>query len=335
MLLDAKTQDSLVRGALRSLEDEDGYRFYNRFLEEQVLQMPTAENRRMFVGESSAGIRLELSGDFRSFSFAYRLRGFSRAVPGAFDVYENGALRLHQRLVRIPGVEDGVFTYRPTEPGRVTVYFPNYGTMGIKDLEVEGSLTPAEERPRLLALGDSISQGAFPPMPSQSYVNLMGRMLGADVLNQACSGFTYRMHPWADIDFQPEVITVAYGSNDWTLGEDIDRDSRAFFERLKARYPEVPTFVMTPVYRERVPVPPFAGWDNSRNARGLTLEEHRRIMTENARAYGYTTVDGLTLMPQNKAYLQGDYLHPLAGGHEAMGRAMTAILKTALPGLFG
>lgn len=335
MLLDTKTMDSLIFGAIRA-EENDGYRLYHRFTEDQVRRIESCRqpNAWQFVAFSSAGMRLDVTGEIRSLSFSYRLRSYTLQCPGAFDVYENGALRLHQRSMTVPGVEEAAFTYVPTKPGRITVYFPNYAALSLKDLEIEGSFAPAEEGAKLLTLGDSITQGAFPPMPGQSYVNIVGRNLNANVLNQACSGFRHKLYPWDTIDFKPDVITVAYGTNDWTLGDDTDADSRAFYGQLKARFPGVPVFVMTPVYRDRAPVPPFAENDRTRNALGRTLEDQRRILTENASACGFTPVDGLKLMPHELAYLQADRLHPLAGGHEAIGAAMTEILKNALPALF-
>ena len=53
------------------------------------------------------------------------------------------------------------------------------------------------------------------------------------------------------LDFVPDYITVAYGTNDWstTNGEDFYQNVKSFFGFLSKNYPESQIFAISPIWR--------------------------------------------------------------------------------------
>lgn len=53
-------------------------------------------------------------------------------------------------------------------------------------------------------------------------------------------------------DFSPDYIFVTYGSNDWNYStkEEFLYNCRTFYDNLKKNYPDIPTFIITPVWRK-------------------------------------------------------------------------------------
>ena len=69
---------------------------------------------------------------------------------------------------------------------------------------------------RILCFGDSISQGYDALYPSNQYTPQLAKLLDAEEYNKAIGGEIFRPElALARDDFEPEYITVAYGTNDW------------------------------------------------------------------------------------------------------------------------
>ena len=70
---------------------------------------------------------------------------------------------------------------------------------------------------RLLAFGDSITQGVDVVHPSLAYAPTLARLMDADSRNKGIGGevfFPALLEEKEDLD--PDFVTVAYGSNDWS-----------------------------------------------------------------------------------------------------------------------
>ncbi len=133
-----------------------------------------------------------------------------------------------------------------------------------------------------------------------------------------------RIHLDDDLAYTPDIVTVAYGTNDWTrdttrdqIAETVDRYLTRLIEMLA---PSADLYVLTPLWRaigEEVKA-------------GGTLIEFSAAISEAASAFANATViDGTTLVP-HLPEMFADGIHPNDEGflhyainlHRAVGRSV-------------
>ena len=76
--------------------------------------------------------------------------------------------------------------------------------------------------------------------------------MGAEEINKAIGGEIFVPGLVENkLDFEPDYISVAYGTNDWstTVGCDFSKNVKSFYESLSKNYPNVPIFAITPIWR--------------------------------------------------------------------------------------
>ncbi|WNQ13583.1 SGNH/GDSL hydrolase family protein [Paenibacillus aurantius] len=264
----------------------------------------------LFRCYNSAGIKLELLTDSPSVSMLYHVS----LKPGTteqlyFDLYVDDVLI---------GFEGDTFTEEgtgewsaslPIEAGRpckLTIYFPYLASVTVQTLTFgEGSVcepAPSYEQ-NLLMFGDSITQGLNAVHPSQTYAVQVARGLRMNLLNQAVSGFVF--HPDLidpQLPYRPDLVTVAYGTNDWALcetPEQFEEQAGAFIGKLARLYRDVPVVVISPIWRSDLtdPKPAGAFTDIHRTLERISERENVRYL------------DGLALTPHHNDYF-ADGLHP-------------------------
>ncbi|MDO4488011.1 MAG: SGNH/GDSL hydrolase family protein [Eubacteriales bacterium] len=79
-------------------------------------------------------------------------------------------------------------------------------------------------------------------------------MLNAEILNQAIGGYWFE---GASLDdelksLKPDLITVAYGTNDYSLSETLEifiNGARGFMDRLTEIFPDTPVLAIMPIWR--------------------------------------------------------------------------------------
>ncbi|WP_199614013.1 SGNH/GDSL hydrolase family protein [Paenibacillus alkalitolerans] len=214
-----------------------------------------------FRSYNAAGICLDFITDSPFFRISFRVK----LKPGTserlyFDIFVDDQL-VSFPAVLISGKGTGDWTAElpicKGQPRRVTVYLPYQARIAVERMNVaEGSLwEPAEPYGKnLLCLGDSITQGMSAAHPSSTYTVLLSRFLEMNLLNQAVSGYVFdpeTIDP--ELPYRPDLITVAYGTNDWTVidsHERFEERASAYIRKLTEMYPSVPITVLSPVWRE-------------------------------------------------------------------------------------
>ena len=185
--------------------------------------------------------------------------------------------------------------------------------MFIKNLTINGSYSAIkkDKLPKVLWLGDSITQGYGSHIGSQTYVHVANRILNWNVLNQGIGGYGFYSDILTKLDYTPDKIMVAFGTND-KLRPDFKENVEKFIKKLTDMYKNVPVYLITPVWR-----PDMTG-----------IEEAREHITKVAGKYENTAViDGAILMPPAKPYL-ADVVHPNALGCELYGRNLASQIKS-------
>ena len=99
-----------------------------------------------------------------------------------------------------------------------------------------------------------------------------------------------------------DVITVAYGTNDWSKKEsreELTRDCDAYFEKLSKLYPDAKKFAILPIYRGNLGIKPTGDF-----------YECREVVGECAKKHGIIPLDSIDYVGHDEIYFADKHLHP-------------------------
>lgn len=276
----------------------------------------------------TAGIVLGIRTDSEWIELAANIGEGVDRLPGYFNLLADGAFRSylgeHKPVPKIAG-------RMPCGDGRllrnVELYLPHTRSTWIEALGMdEGSCYEAlPPRPTFLALGDSITQGMDASHPSMSYAAVAARRLGWALHNNGVGGYIFEAGSLPELPCpRPVLITVAYGTNDWSGARDVMFEPRSFLARLRALYPSAPVAVLEPLWRNH-----GGRGEAEVNGRGHTLSDCRSAIAAAASAFeGMSLVKMESLLPSGPAFLP-DGVHPNTSGHVAYGENLAFALGRA------
>lgn len=302
MILTTKDINSICFGALR-IEERDGWICFNRFTEEQE-RIYTSHNFSPRE-KSTSSVMLDFHTDSERLDFDYRV------VPGSsrklyyFDVYADGVMVYHGGEAEAELCQGHVSAELGAGMKRVCVHFPwSYGAKISNVILDDGAtIRRSEKKLKALILGDSITQGYTADYPSLTYANLLIEELGLDAVNQAVGGEIFRAENLGSVPVcEPDIITVAYGTNDWSkldIGR-IDADAESYFARLRALYPRARVIYISPIWRA----------DKDMERPSGSFDTHCNRLIAIARSHGAFAVDGRKLTPHVKSVFEDRRLHP-------------------------
>ncbi len=308
MILTHEQIKDITLGALRVAQNEAGescfYRFTEHQMEDVYIEIPDFYKK----SKATAGVRLDFMTDSTALSFRYTVRSGSSRKFYFFDVCVDGVLVAHEGEMEMSAKAGQVSVVLGTERAerRVTVWLPNLSIARLSEVTLDdgATLTPVTPTRRLLALGDSITQGYDAVYPSQSYANKLAWALDAELVNQAIGGEVFRPAILDEhLPYTPDLITVAYGTNDWSgrTAEEFHKYSDAYYSRLAELYPTTPVYVILPIWRA----------DMDKVTRVGRFESARDALRSYAGKYeNFHVIDGMTLTPHLPAFYSDLYLHP-------------------------
>ena len=206
---------------------------------------------------------------------------------------------------------------------RVKICFPWSAGSVVKALELDdgASFVPVVKAKKVLCFGDSITQGYAAAMPEESYASILANAIDGNCLNKAIGGEVFRtglslLPDEGEID----LITVAYGTNDWFFkdADAISRHAKAFYKNLRKLYPQTKIVVMAPVWR--------GNWQDklpSGDFRNLAV-----LLKQIAEEIGNALfVDCFDFIPHDPKYYVPDVLHPNSDGFRLYGEQLVQVLK--------
>ena len=284
----------------------EGY-FPIRFTENQLEGYKKAGNLPEVRSLCTSGMVMEFITDIPKLSFSYQVI-HSYKPNAVFDIYENDALC---QVVRIPDSSTcGRIVYKRqcSERSKITIYLPHLTAISIDEIKI-GNYSPVEGTgKKILFLGDSITQGMTSVSPSLCYTSLLARYYHADILNQAIAGECFREEYLdKDLDFSPDTVFVAFGTNDVTNIEstvEFQDNIHAYFKKLVHIYGSCKIYAITPIWRDFTESPLF----------GDKIIVFRKMIEEEAQRAGIQTVDGLLLVPHLSGYFYDGTTHPNESG---------------------
>jgi len=294
----------LFCGALNVRKDGEWY-IPERFTAKQLESYAITEGLKI-RSVAPAGCKLCFYTKAKMLELTFKTGGRARSWA-AFDLVENGMLK---DTIEV-GDEEGkaVFCLSGDPSVKTEIFLPHLVELAIKDIKADDVLMSAEEYEKLnlckfkqkfwLCLGDSITQGMDAVSPSLTYPIITAFLLKYDVINQGVGGAMFRHENLDYIGKEPDMITIAFGCNDWGSVKDREEfihNIHSYLEKLVSLYSCRNIFGILPIWRSDA--------DTIRS--GMAFDEMREIIKEEYSKYPFIKViDGLKLMPAIKR-LYGD-----------------------------
>ncbi len=274
------------------------------------------ESGRIYVS-ALAGMSL---GEWKS-----AFSSLSRSAPGSirmsmkddFDVLAKDhpviSARLRKGRITIPIGGNPGGSVLP-----VKLYLPVFPFVAICDVDSDGDVWPdmdSQNRRTCYCFGDSITQGFNAHNPSQTYVSILGRKLDMEMLNFGIGGYYFEADSLAGMESlpKPDMIIVAYGTNDWAMLPSLAefrRKAAEYFKALSRLYGGIPVYVITPIWRGDMHElnPPMGSFETMCEA----LKEEAGLYSDNR------IIDGLSFPMQDRGLFGDRFLHPNSHGFAIM-----------------
>ena len=327
---------AICQGAVRSAGIENGVCLY-RFTEEQEELYKWISEDFYRKSRATAGVKLCFETDSTVLSLRVNVRVASSRQYFSIDVMVNGEpagyldnfsdIEIPQdyTTIQCPRGEFSKQFDLGEGTKQVCVYLPWSMAVEIRELSLDDGawIKPIKAAKKMLAFGDSITQGYDALRPSNRYAAKLAEALGAEEVNKGIGA--ERFFPaLAETrePFEPDYITVAYGTNDWSrLGEEEFKEKcYAFYAALNRNYPNAKIFAITPIWRKDYTAEKTFGPFHK------VSEDIESIVKE---FENITCIHGFDFVPQDEKYFADLRLHPNDDGFEEYFRNL---YKEILPG---
>lgn len=322
MKLNLSQIQCIAHGAHKVWQEDDGFHL-SRFTDEELKLYKTTPHAQKSL--STSGIKL----CFKTNSPTLKL--IVNTIPGttrtyfAAEVFVNG-----ERFGCIKNFEDELVLGKQYPPMQfklgkyegefdlsqgekvIEIVLPWSVNLIIESIELadNSTLQPIEKNIKLLAFGDSITHGYDALYPSNSYAERISKKLCAEIYNKAIGGEVFIPSLSAlKVPFSPDIITVAYGTNDWNCCDRyvFQKNCSAFFENLAKNYPDTPIFAITPLWRkEHTDIRPMGEFS--------FIEEY--ITKACSKYNNITVIRGFDIIPHDETLFADFRLHPNDNGFD-------------------
>jgi len=304
-----------TRGAVR-FERRDGYLHFHRFTPDEYTRYtphdPEGLKKKM-PSTSCVHIVFYTDSD-RLFLKAHLSQASSRFFGDAIDLLVDG--RLYRSFGHDGKAQSDIelTVGLPFGEKKIALVLPGLFSASIAALGIAEDATFISFFPKkkMLIYGDSITQGYDAKTPSKSYANQLALALDAHAVCKAIGGEVYYPH-LAELDTgvaAPDMITVAYGVNDWHFGVSSEKEfcenARAFLSSLHERYPDARLFVLSPLW-----------CGDADRADPFPFRKIPEILAEAISGIeGARVVDCFDFIPHDPAFFADGGLHPNDGGYD-------------------
>ncbi len=296
---------SVTKGAVRVEEKNDTIQFY-RFSKEQEELYRLRDSELYQKTFSSAGVRLEFVTDSTHLGLSVSVSPGCSRIFFNIEIFANGKkVGELGSLSANSGAFSGAFSLDEGEK-TVCVYLPWSVQLRLNELTLDdgASLRPVKKKRKMLLYGDSITHGYDAIHPSRSYASKLTDALDAEGFNKAIGAEVFwRALAETSDEIAPDIITVAYGTNDWSkqTKEDFEAECAAFYEALSRRNPQAKIFAITPIWRA----------DRDRVTKVGAFEDVATYIRKvTASLPNVTVIDGVSLLPHDTTLFSDVYLHP-------------------------
>ena len=304
MKLTLEQVKTITSGALTVWEENGVFRFA-KCTQKQVDAWYKLEDILGFRAESTTGVRLDFYTDSVFFAFTPQIKGeFER-----YEVYVDGLLTYYYtrddffNCVRKEIALDG-------KEHRITLCLPGHeiGALETVEIDDDASLRRHEFDCKILFIGDSITQGWESTWDSLSYAYNVSRFFNADSIIQGIGGsYSHNTVFDTSIAFEPDIVIIAYGTNDWNYYQTIEEGRMhlsKFLDQLVDRYGDKKLFGISPIWRNDYEKDPAMG----------SFESCCNYVKEEIKNHNMILIEGESLVPPLPEFFIEDILHPNTTG---------------------
>lgn len=297
----------IFKGALSFDVDAHGFITPYRFTKKQLSVYEKKPNG--LYAKATGGILAEFYTDASEISFSYAVHKawtdmFDDSTP-TFDIFENGTLTSSKELRFLNKDEAYDISYECESSGekKITVVFPANAIVSVGNFKIGSFRTVDYFKKSFLVLGDSLSQGLLNNTASNNFPFLLRRFLDADFINQGVGGDGFFSNALDAVGFIPDFVIIELGTNDMAFVGDFEKTKghiAAYFKRYNELYEGIKTYVITPAWLSD------AKENTEKMSLLLKIAKEVKRTSEN---YGFTVIDGQSIIPHNKRYYSDD-AHP-------------------------
>lgn len=253
--------------------------------------------------KTTTGIRLDFHTNSKSFAF----KTFS---TGSFELLIDGILR--EKYYAPEGEKSIEAKIKLTDSIgnekddiRVTLVFPSHAIGRLEYAEIDdGAYAVSHGYSRkMMFIGDSITQGAASTRDTFSFAWKLTLHYNAESMINGIGGAYYEPETFDKVNFDPDTVILAYGTNDAThfrLFEDMERRVIGYFDLVKEHYGDKRVVVISPIWRGDADMKPM----------GAEFDRRRKMIEREADARGFEVISGLELVPPRAEFFADKYLHP-------------------------
>ena len=313
----------ITLGAVRVEEINNSFHFY-RFTKEQE---ELYKNRSLEAHKktlSTSGVQMRFRTNSQTLFLTAEVMSGSSRNYFSFEVFVNGEKiddiknfsepELFGNYTRFE-FPHGVFSKKihlGQGEKEVCVYFPWSVVAVVKEISLDDDsfIKPSKPSKKMLCFGDSITHGYDALYPTNKYITRLAKTLDAEEYNKAIGGDVF-FPPLAATreDFEPDYITVAYGTNDWNrfTKEEFIYNCKEFLSNLHSNYPTSKIFVITPIWRKDM---------NESRKFGDFKSLADIIKNQAAEFKNISVIKGFDLVPKDENLFADFRLHPNDKGFE-------------------
>ena len=301
-------------GAL-DIYKENSKIFFDRITKKQFEAYSKLSSSQRIACQATTGIRLNFYTNSSYFAF----------TAGKSARYE---LKINGVCVNEESKENERKEFALTKnESKITLYLSSHIRSSLISVEVEDGayIKPCNYDLKLLCLGDSVTQGWNSEIDYMSYAYAISENLNANSIIQGVGGSKFNPQTLDKLDFDPDIITIAYGINDANQArstediEQISQNCKEYLKLAKEYYPTSKIFVITPINRIH----------NDEILAYGCVRMIDEIIKDHAESLGLDVIDGLKMFPHGEEYMF-DNVHPNLKGFKEYGKNLTAELKARL-----
>ena len=308
MLVNFNELKNAVFGACRIIEKDGAIEFYRFNAEQEKVIILNNDNVLDNYKKSLAtsNVVIDFYSNTENLNIKFNTKVATSQCACYVDVFIDGEIFIHEGYNKYADGEIDLSIVLPKKEKRVTVYLPNLFRSVIKSFEIDNGATfkPYITDRNFLFIGDSITQGYTSEYPSGSYANKISRYFDAHSINHSIGGAFFNAELISeDIGVMPDVIFIAFGTNDWSKNRDIKTTAPVFMDKLTEKFPNSKIIAITPIWR--------GGIEDKEKETLISFDEMQSFLKNLYSKYpSVFTVDGLPLVPRSSDYFISDVLHP-------------------------
>lgn len=294
----------------------------NRFTEKQLVAYEKYGHATSIRTRCLSGVCIAMKTDSKTIEIEFAINGRARNYLGLdleVDRTIVKSVRMMNLIPEVSQIKMHLYEFSDQKEREIKIYLPVSVEVENISINAQGEPIKKPER-KILFLGDSITQGMDAVSPVCTYPLIVAKILKADFINQGVGGHVFDADTLdEDFPFLPDIITVAYGVNDWNKdfsAQEIHKSALAYLEKLKKIFQKSRIYVITPIWTDR---------ENEKKKAG-TLQDIRKIIKEAGEQTGCRIIDGLSLVPHSNFFFV-DGIHPNEAGHLAYGINLACYLK--------